>query len=127
MGIFTFLKKDKIDKTESHTLHFPIFCKLHAVQSPDHQGGIVQSRAGDKLLIVHTPTEERPSCVSVYSISLHRVLGFVEENLAKRLTHVFGEGFCRDAEVEQITGGPPYQYYGCNIRIMDTKYFVEDI
>ena len=108
-------------------LTFPIFCKLHAVKSPDHQGGIAQSRAGDKLLIVHTPTDERPSCTSVYSLPLNRVLGFIEEELADKFLQAFGENFCRDGEVEQITGGPPYKYYGCNIRVMDTQDYIEDL
>lgn len=106
---------------------FPIFCKVHAVKSPDHQGAIVQSRVGDKLLVVSTPSEDHPYCVSVYSVTLNRVLGFIEEALAEKLTAAFGENFCRDGEVEQITGGPPYRYYGCNIRVMDTQDFIEDM
>ena len=129
MGIFAFFRKQKTksnptDKTETS---FPVFCKLHAVKSPDHQGAIVQSRVGDKLLIVSTPSDERPCCVSVYSISLNRVLGFIDDALAEKLTRAFGQGFCRDGEVEQITGGPPYKYYGCNIRVMDTQYFIEEM
>ena len=131
MNIFTWFQKRKTKKenppTAQEQLAFPIFCKLHAVKSPDHQGGIIQSRIGDKLLIVHTPNAERPYCTSVYNISLNRVLGFIEDELAERLTKAFGENFCRDGEVEQITGGPPYKYYGCNVRVMESQHFVEDM
>ena len=127
MNIFTFLTKRKTAIVKQTGLTFPIFCKLHAVKSLDHQGGIAQSRAGDKLLIVHTPTDERPFCTSVYSVELNRVLGFIEDKLAEKLFHAFGENFCRDGEVEQITGGPPYKYYGCNIRVMDTNDYIEDM
>ncbi len=129
MNIFAFLRKPKpkVSSTDKSAISFPVFCKLHAVKSPDHQGAIVQSRVGDKLLVVHTPTEERPFCVSVYSVTLNRVLGFVEDALAEKLTRAFGQSFCRDGEVEQITGGPPYKYYGCNIRVMDTQYFIEEM
>ena len=127
MNIFAFLKKRKTENTKESGLHFPLFCKLHAVKSLDHQGGIAQSRIGDKLLIVHTPTDERPFCTSVYSVELNRVLGFIEDALAEELFRAFGENFCRDGEVEQIVGGPPYKYYGCNIRVMDTQDYIEDL
>ena len=127
MDIFTFLKNRKTERVDATGLTFPLFCKLHAVKSPDHQGGIAQSRVGDKLLIVHTPTDERPFCTSVYNVELNRVLGFIETELAEKLYQVFGENFCRDGEVEQITGGPPYQYYGCNIRVMDTQDYIEEM
>ena len=126
-------RKAKRERAERKTqcaqnnLPFPLFCKVHAVKSPDHQGAIAQSRVGDKLQIVHTPTAERPFCVTVYNITLNRVLGFVEADLAEKLTRAFGQDFCRDGEVEQITGGPPYKYYGCNIRVMDTQDFWEDM
>ena len=127
MGIFAFFTKRKTKAEKPSELIFPVFCKLHAVKSPDHQGGIVQSRVGDKLLIVHTPSDDRPFCVSVYSITLNRVLGFIEDTLAEKLTRAFGQNFCRDGEVEQITGGPPYKYYGCNIRVMESQNFIEDM
>lgn len=117
----------KLERLKESGLQFPVFCKIHAVKSPDHQGAIAQSRVGDKLQIVHTPTQERPSCTSVYSIGLNRVLGFIEESLAEKLLLAFGQDFCRDGEVEQITGGPPYTYYGCNIRVMDTQDFLEEL
>ena len=136
MSIFTYLREKRKIKAESQGyemrlhrlgLFFPLFCKVHAVKSPDHQGAIAQSRVGDHLLIVHTPTEERPFCTSVYNITLNRVLGFIDEELSEKLTLAFGKEFCRDGEVEQITGGAPYKYLGCNLRLMDTQDFLEEL
>lgn len=136
MNIFAYLQAKRRAKQEEKAyqkrletagLRFPLFCKLHAVKSPDHQGAIAQSRTGDHLLIVHTPTDERPCCVCAYSISLNRVLGFIDEGLSENLVYAFGEGFCRDGEVEQITGGAPYPYFGCNIRLMDTQEFLKEM
>ena len=136
MSIFTYLREKRKIKADAQSyethlnrlgLSFPLFCKVHAVKSPDHQGAIAQSRVGDHLLIVHTPTEERPFCASVYSITLNRVLGFVDEELSEKLTLAFGKEFCRDGEVEQITGGAPYKYLGCNLRLMDTQDFLEEL
>ena len=136
MNIFAYLQTKRQEKQQAQAyekrlnevgLRFPLFCKLHAVTSPDHQGAIAQSRIGDHLLIVHTPTDERPSCVCAYSILLNRVLGFIDEKLSENLVYVFGEGFCRDGEVEQVTGGAPHPYFGCNIRLMDTQEFLEEM
>ena len=102
-------------------LQFPIFCKVHAVKSADHQGALAQSRAGDGLQLVHVPTEAYPFGVCVYSIPLNRLLGFLDAKLSEKLVYAFGEGFCRDGEIEEITGGPPYKYYGCNLRVLDTQ------
>ena len=136
MNIFTYLKAKRTEKARETLynerlnelgLSFPLFCKVHAVKSADHQGAIAQSRVGDRLLIVHTPTDERPDCVSVYNISLNRVLGFLDEGLSEKLVAAFGKEFVRDGEVEQITGGAPYKYLGCNVRLMDTQYFLEEM
>ena len=136
MNIFTYLQKKRKKKDEANAyedvlkrlgLSFPLFCKVHAVKSPDHQGAIAQSRAGDRLLIVHTPTEARPDCVCVYSLSLNRVLGYIDEELSTKLVAAFGKEFCRDGEVEQITGGAPYKYFGCNLRLMDSQDFLQEI
>lgn len=103
-------------------LSFPVFCKLHGVAQPYYQGAIAQSSAGDELQIVHRPTAERPYCVCVYSIEIHRILGYLDERLSQKLVYLFGKDFCRDAEVANVTGGPPeYSYFGCNIRIAETQ------
>ena len=136
MNILKYLQEKRKDKTKAKAyeneldrlgLTFPLFCKVHAVKSTDHQGAIAQSRVGDHLLIVHTPTEDRPFCTCVYNVSLNRVLGFIEEELSEKLVKAFGNAFCRDGEVEQITGGAPYKYFGCNLRLMDTQYFLEEM
>lgn len=135
MNIFTYLqekRKKKQDESAYETrllqvkLQFPIFCKIHGVKSADYQGAIAQSRVGDHLQIVHAPSDAHPFCVYAYSIPLNRVMGYIEEELSEKLVYAFGRGFCRDGEVEQITGGPPYKYYGCNIRLMESQDFLED-
>ena len=135
MNIFQYFQEKRREKQEEKAylarlqqtrLQFPIFCKLHGVKSPDHQGAIAQSRIGDHLQIVHTPSQERPFLVCAYSVPLNRILGYIDESLAEKLTYAFGRDFCRDGEIEQITGGAPYKYYGCNVRLMDTQYFMED-
>ena len=136
MNIFAYLQEKRKKKEAAHVyedclkrlgLSFPLFCKVHAVKSPDHQGSIAQSRIGDHLLIVHTPTEERPDCVCVYSVPLNRVLGYIDEGLSTKLVAAFGQEFCRDGEVEKITGGEPYKYFGCNLRVMDSQDFIEEM
>lgn len=136
MNIFTYLQEKRKQKQaekayearlKQTNLRFPIFCKIHGVKSADYQGAIAQSRVGDHLQIVHAPSDIRPFCTYVYSIPLNRVMGYLEEALSEKLVYAFGRGFCRDCEVEQITGGPPYKYYGCNIRLMDSQEFLEDM
>lgn len=78
------------------------------------------------MQIVHTPSDARPFSVCVYSVPLNRVLGYIEDELAEKLVYAFGRGFCRDGEIEQITGGAPYKYRGCNIRLLETQYFMEE-
>ena len=75
----------------------------------------------DELQLVHIALDEFPFNVYVYSIELNRILGYLEETLAKKLVLVFGQGFCLDGRISEITGGPPeYEYFGCNIRVFDT-------
>ena len=108
-------------------LSFPVFCKLHGVKSPDRQGALAQSRSGDPLQIVHAPTKEYPFNVYVYSITLNRVLGYLDERTAEQFVYLFKKGFCKDAVIEQITGGPPaYPYFGCNIRVMESSVLITD-
>lgn len=108
-------------------LSFPVFCKVHGVKAPDRQGALVQSRNGDPLQIVHVPTKEYPFNVYVYSITLNRVLGYLDERSAEQFVYLFKNGFCKDAVLEQITGGPPtYPYYGCNIRVLESSVLVTE-
>lgn len=102
-------------------LTFPLFCKVHGVKQADRQGALAQSRAGDLLQIVHVPTESYPCNVYVYSVAINRVLGYLHEGLSEKFVTLFGKNFCRDAVIENITGGAPeYKYFGCNIRILET-------
>ena len=107
-------------------LSFPLYCKIHGVSKPAYQGAIVQSRQGDTLQIVHRAMDDCPYAVFVYSKSINRVLGFLDEYLSKKLIKLFGKDFCRDAEIENITGGGAYPYYGCNIRILESMTYMED-
>ena len=105
---------------------FPLYCKAHGVTPPDRQGAIAQSHAGDLLQIVHVPVDGYPFNTYVYSVPLNRVIGYLDETLSEKLVYLFGKGFCRDALVENITGGAPYEYFGCNIQILESMCFMKD-
>ncbi|MBQ7880135.1 MAG: hypothetical protein IJ317_05750 [Clostridia bacterium] len=107
-------------------LSFPLFCKVHGVKNADRQGAIAQSRQDDKLQIVHRAVDGFKYNVYVYSVPLNRVMGFLDEYLSKKLVKLFGKDFCRDARIENVTGGGAYKYYGCNIRIVESMTYMED-
>ena len=107
-------------RKKKYDLRFPVCCKAHGVSFADRQGALAQSRSGDELQLVQVPLENYPQNVYIYSIELNRILGYLEKNLSDRLTSVFGTGFCLDGQISEITGGPPYPYFGCNIRIFET-------
>lgn len=102
-------------------LTFPLYCKAHGVKSADRQGAVAQSRANDPLQLVHSPVEGYPFNVYVYSITLNRILGYLDPILSEKLVYLFKKDFCIDGQIENITGGPPeYKYFGCNLRIYET-------
>lgn len=107
-------------------LSFPLFCKVHGVTSSDRQGALAQSGPGDELQLVHVPLKEYPFNVYVYNISINRVLGYLDARLAEKLVYLFKRGFCRDGEIEQITGGADGKRFGCNIRINESMLFFRD-
>ncbi|MFQ7078910.1 MAG: hypothetical protein ACLRL0_07990 [Christensenellaceae bacterium] len=107
-------------RKKKYDLRVPVCCKAHGVSFADRQGALAQSRSGDELQLVQVPVENYPHNVYIYSIELNRILGYLEKNLSDRLTSVFGKGFCLDGQISEITGGPPYPYFGCNIRIFET-------
>ena len=107
-------------------LTFPLFCKIHGVTSPDRQGALAQSGPGDELQLVHVPLKKYPFNVYVYNISINRVLGYLDSRLAEKLVYLFKRGFCRDGEIEQITGGEDGKCFGCNIRINESMTFLKD-
>ena len=126
MSIRTFFKNWSYRRRlKKSGLYFPLHCKVHGVKHPERQGGIVQSQQGDPLQLVHVALPDYPYNVYVYSISLNRVLGYLDETLSKKFVYLFGKGFCRDGYVEKITGGEPYKYRGCNIQILETAVFLE--
>lgn len=109
-------------------LHFPVYCKIHGVKRTDRQGALAQCRAKDRLQIVHATVHGNDEVAYVYSVELNRILGYISDDLTKKLIYVFGKNFCLDATIENITGGPPnYQYFGCNIRILSTASMMNDI
>jgi hypothetical protein len=104
-----------------YDLRLPAYSKIRGVTFSDRQGALAQSRKGDRLQLVHVPDNGFPYNVYVYSIELHRLLGYIDQPLAEKLVLVFGEGFCRDGEIVEVTGGPPqFPYFGCNIVIFKT-------
>ena len=128
MGILSFFKqlffKQRLRKSG---LHFPIPCKIHGVKSMDRQGALAQSRAGDRLQLVHSAEKDYPFNVYVYSVELNRILGYLDAVLAEKLVYVFGKGLCLDGEIEKLTGGAPdYAHIGCNISIFQTTSIMQD-
>ncbi len=106
-------------------LFFPLNCKLHGVKTPEYQGAIAQSRAGDTLQLVHLPSKAYPHKVYAYNIPLNRILGLLHTDLAQKLIYAFGKGFCRDGEIINVTG-ERYETRGCNIRIFDTAVALQE-
>ncbi len=127
MGIFAYFKRKSYERRlKKSDITFPLYCKAHGVKQPDRQGAIVQSKAGDRLQVVHVPLKRFPYNTYIYNVELNRVLGYVHETLAKKLVYVFGEGFCRDAVVEQITGAEEYKYHGCNLQIFESMAYMAE-
>ena len=98
---------------------------LRGVRFADRQGALAQSRNGDLLQVVHTPLKKLPHNVYVYHVSLNRILGYIEQPLAKKLVKLFGKNFCRDGKIVNRTGGPPYPYYGCVIDVYDSMEYLQ--
>ena len=129
MGLRSYFKtKLFARRLKKSGLEFPILSKVNGVGSGDRQGALAQSAQGDGLQIVHTPLKKYPHNTYVYSISLNRVLGYLDKELSQKLQYVFGDGFCLDGELCERLGGPPqYDYFGCNICIFDTKTLMKDV
>ena len=122
MGIWAKVKRFFRRIKRGGKLSFPIYCRLRGVKKPVRQGALAQSSAEDGLQIVHVPLKDYPHNVYVYSIPLNRILGYLDEETAKDLLAEFGEEFCVDGRIRTMLGGPPkYKYYGCAIRIYNTK------
>lgn len=87
----------------------------------------MQTEPGDELQFVHVPLKAYPHNTYAYSVSLNRVLGYLDEDTAKKLLYVFGEGFCLDGEIKTLIGGEPYKYIGAIVRVYDSKTMMSDI
>ena len=131
MHIFSYLQ-NKISKflyrrkCKKLNLTFPLPCKVHGVKNAESQGAIVQSKAGDKLQLVHLPKENYPNNVYVYSIPLNRILGYLDERLSQKLVKLFKKDFCIDGVIEKITG-ENHTVRGCNLRIFDTRVMMSNV
>lgn len=124
MNLFTkFLRITEPKRARICGVSFPLTTKLYDVTKEDRQEWLCQTRDGDELQLVHTPSEKSPLCVYAYNISLNCILGRLDEDLAERLIYVFGKGFCVDGEVLKITGT---KRHGCNIVVYDTRKFIKE-
>ena len=107
-------------------LNFPIYCKIHGVRTCDRQGAIAQCATGDRLQLVHVPQPRYPFNMFVYNVELNRVLGYHDHSFSKKLVKTLGKGVCIDGVIENVTGGTPFKYYGCNIRVYETSFMMSD-
>lgn len=105
---------------------FPVRAKIHGVKNCAHQGALAQSENGDKLQLVQVPLDEYPHNVYVYSITLNRILGYLDKPLAEKLIYIFGKGFCLDGTIREIIGGPPLKYRGAVVDIFDDNVFMKN-
>lgn len=107
-------------------LEFPIYCKVHGVRTCDRQSAIVQCASGDRLQLVHVPQKHYPFNMFVYNVELNRVLGYLDHSFSKKLVKTLGKGICIDGIIENVTGGTPFKYRGCNIRVYETSFMMSD-
>lgn len=113
-------RKNFISRLRKRLLGFPHTTRAERVKY--RQALLTQSKPGDLLQIVHVN-----GVAYIYSIELNAVLGEIEKPLCKKLVKIFGKGFCLDAKLLSVTGGPPYSYYGIRLEIYDTKTFLSAI
>ncbi|MBQ8429399.1 MAG: hypothetical protein IJX30_04825 [Clostridia bacterium] len=126
MSLKTFWENYKRCRRQKKSgLSFPVRDKIHGVKFGDYQGALAQSANGDELQLVHVPLPDYPHNTYVYSISLNRILGYLEKELAEKLVYIFGEGFCLDGEIDEIIGGPPLKYRGAYILVHDDNVMLE--
>lgn len=127
MGLKSFWKTYKRYRRQKKSgLTFPVLTKIHGVKTQDRQGALAQSASGDKLQLVHVALPDYPYNVYVYSVTLNRILGYLDVTIAKNLFLVFGDGFCLDGTLDDILGGPPLKYRGARVRIYDDNVFMQN-
>ena len=101
---------------------FPIHTKVAGVSFGNRQAVVKESRAGDPLIIKHTPSNEYPSAAAIYNGRTGRALGHVQADLAEKFRSAFGNGYVLNGKITEITGGTPATpNYGCNILITSKK------
>ena len=124
MNLFTkFLRVTEPKRARICGVKFPHITKLVGVRQKDRQHWLIQSRDGDRLQLVHTPSEDTPLLVYAYNIELNCLLGTLDNTLAEKLVYIFGKGFCVDGEILQVTGK---KIHGCNIVVYDTRTFMNE-
>ena len=107
-------------------ISLPCQTRVFGSSNLNAQGALAQSREGDLLQVVHTPTERHAYNVYVYSIELNRVLGYLDKDLAKSLVSIFGNGFCLDAQIDEIIGSDAKtDPFVADIVIFKTTTFME--
>ena len=127
MGILAYFKRKLYKRRKKRlALTFPLYCKAHGVKTPERQGALAQSDAGDRLQLVHSPLPEVPHNVYIYNVELNRVIGYLHKTVAEKLVALFGKGFCRDGEIEQVTGGGEYKYRGCNLKVFESMEMLKE-
>ena len=107
-SIQSFFKKwIRRSKCKKYGLEFPVCCKAHGVGKRERQGALAQSRSGDELQLVHIALDEFPFNVYVYSIELNRILGYLEETLAKNWCSFSGRAFAWTEESRKLREDRP--------------------
>ena len=104
-------------------LKFPFETSVFGISFKDEQGALKQSRVGDKLQIVHTPSDKFPKRVLVYSIELNRILGYIDRGVSDDLLFVFGKNFCLDGEIARLYEG---SMTACSVYIFASADFMKD-
>ena len=104
MRIFTRIKSNILVAKRKRRMKrqfdkFPLLCLVRGNKA---QSLLAQSRTGDELQIVHTPTAEYPKTVFVYSIPLNGILGYLEFSVCEKLLFALGANFCVDGKIEEL-------------------------
>ena len=120
MGIRAFFKNLFYQRRlRKSGLHFPLIREVRGERFADFQGALFQSAEKDALQIVHTPNQLYPHSVYVYSITLNRLIGYLDKDTSTALIGLFGKNFCRDGRIYRITGGKE-KNYRCRIYIHES-------
>ena len=109
------------------SLFFPLPCIVCGVTHEDRQGALAQSKAGDKLQIVHNTQAKEKYKVYVYSVTLNRILGYLRLDVSKKLVKLFKKGFCKDGVLTaRLDKSEKHPYYGCKIAVLESMDMMRD-